>query len=444
MTGGAFYLAVNPSIAGACPRARKTRLRVPLFRRDPDDEPSGTVLMHQRIRRGVQPGYTLLRPGDCLGIWIRRQAVDWPPCHEASSGRGWMFQTRYATSVARLHGRASRWLGMRVPTAFGRFSRPDSVAILLTERCSARCVHCDIWRNRGLEKGPQVADWVRLLDELREWLGPVHVVLTGGEALLKPFTVDLVRHASSIGLRVEVLSHGYWRDQKLIESLALAKPWRVTVSLDGLGRYHDVTRGREGFFDRTVASLQTLARVGEQHGLDLRIRLKTVIMRQNLPSLSEVARYATTLRADVLYQPIEQNYNTAEAANWFETSDNWPDDIPATINAIQELVKLKESGLPIANSRLDFERMIAYFQDPGRYRVRIQSHDFSARCAALTNLQVQANGDVKACVWSMALGNICDSPIQDLWSRRPASWNDGCCLPGRMSVSESADVELIK
>ena len=51
--------------------------------------------------------------------------------------------------------------------------RPTSIAILLTERCNARCVHCDIWKNRGKEDSPTVDQWKTTLRDLRRWLGPV-------------------------------------------------------------------------------------------------------------------------------------------------------------------------------------------------------------------------------------------------------------------------------
>src|SRR5438552_14357975 len=110
--------------------------------------------------------------------------------------------------------------------------RPTSISLLLTELCNARCVHCDIWKNRGKEDSPTVDQWKTVLSDLREWLGPVQVTLTGGEALLRPFTTELVAYASSSGLFLEILTHGYWDDQARIERLALAKPWRITISLD--------------------------------------------------------------------------------------------------------------------------------------------------------------------------------------------------------------------
>ena len=36
-----------------------------------------------------------------------------------------------------------------------------------------------------------------MVRDLRRWLGPVHIVFTGGEALLMPFASEVVAYASS-------------------------------------------------------------------------------------------------------------------------------------------------------------------------------------------------------------------------------------------------------
>lgn len=105
--------------------------------------------------------------------------------------------------------------------AGGRFAsvcRPTSIALLMSERCNARCLHCDIWKNRGKEDSPSEAQWRSVLWDLRKWLGPVQVVFTGGEALLQGFTINLVKYSGSIGLFTELLTHGYWEDQNKIET----------------------------------------------------------------------------------------------------------------------------------------------------------------------------------------------------------------------------------
>src|SRR5215831_11994431 len=83
---------------------------------------------------------------------------------------------------------------------FASYCRPTSTVFLLTELCNARCVHCDIWKNRGKEDSPTTEQWKQVITDLRWWLGPVHVTLSGGEALLKPFAMELIDHARRLGL----------------------------------------------------------------------------------------------------------------------------------------------------------------------------------------------------------------------------------------------------
>lgn len=324
--------------------------------------------------------------------------------------------------------------------ARGRFSslcRPTSIALLMSERCNARCIHCDIWKNRGQEDSPSYEQWQVLLRDLRNWLGPVHVVFSGGEALLKAYTIELVKYASSIGLFVELLSHGFWEDQKKIEKVARARPARVTISLDGIGAAHSLIRGRDHFFEKTERSIQTLKRVRKDERLDLAIRLKTVIMRQNLEDICEVARFAQREGLEVFYQPIEQNYNTAEDANWFEQSQTWPTDSQKAAAAVDGLRRLKLQGLPIANSFSQLEAMIPYFKNPGALRVATQAHaahEKTLLCSAVTMLQIQANGDATVCSAIEPVGNIKTQAVREIWKTRPRLWEDGCCLEQRLGA----------
>ena len=325
--------------------------------------------------------------------------------------------------------------------AGGRFAshcRPTSIALLMTERCNARCIHCDIWKNRGHEDRPNLDQWKTVLQDLRRWLGPVQVVLTGGEALLNRDTIDLVAFGSSLGLYLELLSHGYWEDQTKIQKLAESRPARVTISFDGVGEIHNLVRGKENFATRTEQTIQTLRRMRQANSLDYTIRLKTVIMRQNLDDITNVARFAKHNGLEVFYQPIEQTYNTAEDPSWFEHSETWPGDTRKVIAAVKELCQLKREGFPIANTLEQLEVMIPYFADPKQSRVAVQSHTAHERqllCSAMTLLQIQANGDVRTCISKEAIGNIKSQPIREIWQTRPRWWLEGCCLEERLSKS---------
>lgn len=317
--------------------------------------------------------------------------------------------------------------------------RPVSISFMLTDLCNARCLHCDIWKNKRKEFGPTFEQWSTVLRDLRSWLGPVSICFSGGEALLVPFAIDLVAEAAKFGLFVELLTHGYWKDQSRIERLALANPSRVTVSLDGIGNTHTTIRGRDKFFETTTASIATLYRLRKEQKLKYTIRLKCVLMSHNLDDAAKVAEYADQPGMEVFFQPIEQNYNTPEDAYWFTKSDNWPRDTEKAVATVQRLIALKTRGLPIANSVEQLRAMVPYFREPASLRVITNmhsAHERIARCAALTTIQFMPNGDVLTCYGMPSVGNITDQAIRSIWEGRPWWWQIGCCLDRRCSEHE--------
>ena len=325
--------------------------------------------------------------------------------------------------------------------------RPTDIGFLMTNLCNAKCVHCDIWKNKGRDDTPTLEQYKATLSEMRSWLGPVHIFFSGGEALLRPHTPDVLAHAASIGLFAEILTHGiYWDDQSRIEKAALANPSRITVSLDGIGDAHTVIRGRENFWEKTTRTLETLKRLRTEKSLKYIIRLKTVVMRQNLHDVGNVAKFAAQNGMEVFYQAVEQNYNTPEDSRWFETSENWPTDTSQAVAAVRGLIDLKKQGLPIRNSFHQLETMIPYFGNPDTMRVSVQQHTAHLKhpiCSALTTIQVMPNGDVLACYGMPAVGNIKETPIRQIWANRPQWWKGGCCLEKRMTPAEVENRGLV-
>lgn len=350
--------------------------------------------------------------------------------------------------IAWTRWRAYEAINYRLRTVAGgrlaSWCRPVSTVVLLTENCTAKCLHCDIWKNKYKED-LTFEHWKTVFTDLRAWLGRVHVVITGGEALIKPFTIDLVKHASDSGLFLEILTHGYWEDQSKIERLALARPWKVTMSLDGFGETHTKVRGRPKFWERSLRSFETLKRVRQENGLDFQIRLKNVIMAYNLDDTVKLAEFAQQDRVEIFFQAIEQNYNTPEDAEWYLHSENWPKDTAKAIANVHRLVEMKRSGKShIANSLEQLQAMAAYFENPAGSKVAIQTHTAHERqrsCNALTSMQIQSNGDVTVCTGVPPVGNIRDKSIRAIWEERPPFWESGCCLGVRCTDTELRDIE---
>lgn len=342
-------------------------------------------------------------------------------------------------SVRSIYNRCYEAVNYRLQAfAGGRFASycvPTFIAFQLTDKCNARCVHCDIWKNSGPDDNPTLDQLKTCIRDLRRWLGPREVTFTGGEALMKPYTIELLDYSVKLGLSCELLTNGFWEDQEKIKRVAMTNPARITVSFDGFGKTHDKIRGRDDFYSRTSSTVRTLIETRRQHKLAFSILLKTVIMEHNLDDLSAIAKFASANEIGVRYQPIEQNYSTAEDPEWFLHSQNWPRDIQKAKTAVSELIALKKAGLPIANTIDDFETMIGYFEQPAELRLVVQSHvppDQPTFCSAATDLQIQANGDVIVCARRPPVGNIKELPIREIWRNRPQYWKN-CCIHDKSS-----------
>ncbi|MCX5901451.1 MAG: radical SAM protein, partial [Proteobacteria bacterium] len=154
---------------------------------------------------------------------------------------------------------------------------PQSVCLILSERCNLRCRMCDIgYKNahagqpvsqlvQSITAGPEemtLADWLRLIDDLARFTPKPLVLLTGTEPLLYPHIREVIEHISESGLRLHITTNG-----TLLESHA---PWLasacqkpsaldITVSLDGLEEVHDGIRGVPGTFARAIRGIEAFA-----------------------------------------------------------------------------------------------------------------------------------------------------------------------------------------
>jgi len=238
---------------------------------------------------------------------------------------------------------------------------------------------------------------------------------------MKPFAIDMIAHAHKIGLCLEILTNGYWEDQEKIRRVAEARPWRVTISVDGIGDTHTVIRGRPKFWERTLRTIETLRDLRKEQHPGYAIRLKTVIMEQNLDAVEGVVDFARQQGLEIFLQPIEQNYNAPEDLHWYETSPNWPRDPEKAVRVVERVRQMKRQGFPVMNSDAQLAVMEPYFRQPEASRVAVQSHQAHEAvplCAALIGLQVQANGDVRMCHSMPPVGNIKERPIREIWESR--------------------------
>jgi len=257
------------------------------------------------------------------------------------------------------------------------------------------------------------------------------MVFTGGEALLRSDMITILEHAVGLGIRVELLTNGIIVDDELAGKVVSAGISQVTLSFDGINaETHDRFRGESGYHDKTSSAVSAFREQRDKSGKPLRILLKTVISRNSLAELEDIALFVRENGFEVQYQPIEQNYGEESDPQWFRKSALWIEDVPLLRTEIGRLKQLKSTGAPIVNSIAELETFVHYFEQPEQLMDSIQGHDIktpSGYCRhALTNFVISSNGDVRMCFKMEPIGNLVKQQPDQMWANRSKCWAKSC------------------
>jgi hypothetical protein len=308
--------------------------------------------------------------------------------------------------------------------------RPTFICFKLSERCNSKCVHCDIWKNQH-EAPLTTEQWTRTLDDIRRWVGPAHVVFTGGEVFLRRDSLCIITRAAKIGLICEVLTNGLLTEREHCEELVRWGVDQVTISLDGVTPdTHFAVRRVPGMHEKILRTIDDLDDCRRRYRAPTKILLKMVVMKPNLHELVAMADWVKDRgQASVRFQPIEQTYAQAEDLDWYKTSDLWIDDLPALTTAVHRLIARKQAGYPIRNSEVNLRSMIEYFSHPDRDMRKVQSHDDqrTEMClSGVSSLVISSNGDVRWCHQMAPAGNVKTQLPRSIWESRAECWKRPC------------------
>ncbi len=162
---------------------------------------------------------------------------------------------------------------------------PFTVAWEITRACALACVHCRAEAQPKRDPRELTTDeGFRLIDQLVEVGRPI-VVVTGGDPLMRPDLLDLIRYASQKGLRVALSPTATaLATRERLQAAREAGVARMQISLDGSKPdIQDTFRGRKGSFQRTTEILETIQDLG------VSLQVGTTVSRFNLDDLDGIA-----------------------------------------------------------------------------------------------------------------------------------------------------------
>lgn len=218
---------------------------------------------------------------------------------------------------------------LSVTTARPPENAPVSVQLELTWRCNWRCVHCyqDDHRTEALDTGRLL----RLWQELRA-AGCWHVILTGGEPLVRDDIVVLVERARRAGLALTVYTNAHAIDETRAEWLADHVAAVEVTLLAGEASVHDRLAQVRGSFTRALAGIEYLRRAG------VYVLVKTPLLSPALPTLSALRERLVSIGVEwATDRELASSYagsNETRAlslteSEWLSFCDQFPEQDPA-------------------------------------------------------------------------------------------------------------------
>jgi SynChlorMet cassette radical SAM/SPASM protein ScmF len=281
-----------------------------------------------------------------------------------------------------------------------------SLYMYIAGSCNLACRHCwvepDFSPDRSKGKFLKL-EWAKKAVVEARPLGLQSVKLTGGEPLFHPQFREIVELIAQEGVDIIIETNGTLIDDDLAGFLRDAGRVRfISVSVDGAkAETHEALRGVAGSFDKAVAGIRALVKVG------FRPQLICTLHRGNAGEIEDVIRMAEGLGCgSVKFNHIQRMGRGQRAAT----------DIGVTVKDIIALywwVEGIESAIPL------------HFDIPFVFRSlrRILAGDIG-RCAVHNILGFLATGEISLCgigaiVPDLIFGRIDSDRLADIWQKGP-------------------------
>jgi MoaA/NifB/PqqE/SkfB family radical SAM enzyme len=107
--------------------------------------------------------------------------------------------------------------------------KPLQCSIYLTDRCNLDCSYCTEYDNS--RPHPKLEDLKLWIKKIRD-LGTMRIALVGGEPLMHPNVVEIVRYCRELGFATSLTTNGFLLTRKLLKELEDAGLQVMQISVD--------------------------------------------------------------------------------------------------------------------------------------------------------------------------------------------------------------------
>lgn len=279
----------------------------------------------------------------------------------------------------------------------------EKITIAITAHCNLRCQGCKY--GRDFMPGSQLP--LQTVRELLEDAAAAKVPavrLYGGEPLLHPDVVEMVKISNELGVGCYMTTNALILDRK-IEALHAAGLRKVTIGYYGENGAFDEYVQRPGRFDRLVESLTNTRKKFGPEELDIQFNFLLSRRSANIEAVNEMVafadRFQASIHVDVVHYSLPYFQEGPERELQFR-----PEDKPAVDRVITHLLKLKRARPSLLT---ESEVALASFADWA-----LEQENMRVPCDARKLLWVGADGSVMLCYVTFPLGNLHEKRLSEI------------------------------
>ena len=296
---------------------------------------------------------------------------------------------------------------------------PDELRFAVTRKCDGACRHCYNQSGKDTDRLSS-DDFIRIIKEVHI-LNPKmdRITLTGGEPLKETDKVlNISRFASSLRIRVRLVTRGWELNPEVCKELKDAGVTRVQIGLDSSGQseyednrqkrwntFHSWLRDDEMGFNKTVDAIK----IATDAGLDVSVRYS--LCRSNLDDVVKTYRFVSGLGVSkfkfrVLFPDGRAKKRLVREVILGEEM----------ANAQYELIKASKEN----NTVVEITQPCLY-NLPRFHLLPVEENHYNAfkescPCGTVA-AYIDSNGDVKYCLFDeKILGNVNDDPFLTVWN----------------------------
>jgi MoaA/NifB/PqqE/SkfB family radical SAM enzyme len=231
--------------------------------------------------------------------------------------------------------------------------RPIVVSFEVTDACTCYCKHCDHGGPRDESRNLKPADYRRYMEVLQ----PCVVQVSGGEPLMRPDIIDIVRsikNGSGIPYTILVSNWSEMTEEKYA-ALREAGIDQFSVSLDFPDSRHDAFRGYPGLFDHLSSLIPRLGALGHDD-----IVLNSCITSENVTEINRLADMARSWGVNLCYSAY-----SARRTGCRDYFLNTPEQLATLHQQLDAVEKRRDEKRWIVNTTTTLDATRRYFDQGG-------------------------------------------------------------------------------